>query len=78
MNPDEVERYSLGDFSEAEAAPFDEHLLVCEVCRKNVEASDAYVAAMRAAGSQIRQKTDKSHLRSRSCAKLRAAAGRSG
>jgi anti-sigma factor RsiW len=56
MNPDEIEKYSMGTFSATEAAPFEEHLLVCEVCRAHVEASDAYVAAMRAAAKETRRK----------------------
>jgi len=56
MNAEEIEKYSLGGLSEEQAAPFDEHLLLCEVCRKSVEASDAYVAAMRGAARQVRQR----------------------
>lgn len=55
MNAAEIEKYSLGDFPVEEAAGFDEHLLICELCRQSVEASDAYVAAMRGAARQIRQ-----------------------
>ena len=55
MDAEEIERYSLGDFPEQEAAPFDEHLLICGLCRTQVEASDAYVAAMCGAARSIRQ-----------------------
>jgi anti-sigma factor RsiW len=55
MDAEEIETYSLGGLSERDAASFDEHLLICDQCRTNVEASDAYVAAMRDAARQIRQ-----------------------
>ena len=55
MDADEIERYSLGDLAEREAAPFDEHLLICGLCRTKVEASDAYIAAMRGAASLVRE-----------------------
>ncbi len=55
MDAEEIERYSLGDLPEREAAPFDEHLLICGLCRTKVEASDAYLAAMRGAASLVRQ-----------------------
>ena len=55
MDSEQIERYSLGDIPEREAAPFDEHLLVCGLCRTKVEASDAYIAAMRGAASLTRQ-----------------------
>jgi anti-sigma factor RsiW len=58
MSPEEVERYSLGELSDAESALFDEHLLICDSCRVAVEASDAYVQAMRAAAGKIRSKID--------------------
>jgi len=56
MNAEDVERYSLGSLSDEEAAGFDEHLLICELCRSSVEASDEYVASMRAAARKIRGK----------------------
>jgi anti-sigma factor RsiW len=55
MDAGEIEAYSLGDLSDREAAPFDEHLLICDLCRTKVEASDAYIAAMRGAARLIRQ-----------------------
>jgi anti-sigma factor RsiW len=78
MNPDEIEKYSMGTLSEAEAAPFDEHLLVCEKCRTLVEASDAYVAAMRAAAKRTRQRAGEVKPRSRFDAKTSGAVGRIG
>jgi len=55
MDEEEIERYSLGGLSAEESAPFDEHLLICERCRAEVEASDAFVAAMRGAARRLRQ-----------------------
>jgi len=55
MDAEEIEAYSLGDLSDLEAAPFDEHLLICDLCRTKVEASDDYIAAMRGAARLIRQ-----------------------
>jgi anti-sigma factor RsiW len=59
LNGEEAERYSLGAMSEEEAAHWEEHLLVCETCRREVAASDAYVAAMRAAAKKLRKGTKK-------------------
>jgi hypothetical protein len=55
MDAEAIERYSLGDLPERESAPFDEHLLICGVCRTKVEASDAYIAAMRGAAGLVRE-----------------------
>jgi hypothetical protein len=46
---DDLEQYSLGRLGEEQAAPLEEHLLVCETCRGRVEEFDEFVAAMRAA-----------------------------
>jgi len=73
MDEDEVETYSLGGFSERGAAPYDEHLLICDLCRANVEATDAYLAAMRGAMRQIRQTARQAKPESRPRAKTRAA-----
>lgn len=55
MDAEEIESYSLGCLAAEEAAPFDEHLLICEKCQAMVEACDAYVAAMHGAALRIRQ-----------------------
>lgn len=78
MNPDEIEKYSMGKLSKTETAPVDEHLLVCEKCRTQVEASDAFVAAMRAAAKQIGKGAGKTKPRNRSGAKTTGAVGRIG
>ncbi|HMD71556.1 MAG TPA: hypothetical protein VKF41_09445 [Bryobacteraceae bacterium] len=73
MDAEEIESYSLGSLSEGEAAPFHEHLLICGQCRKKVEASDAYVAAMRGAARLIRQTAAQAKAGSRSGARTRSA-----
>jgi anti-sigma factor RsiW len=48
-----VERYSLGRLTEDECAAFEEHFLACEACQARLQASDAYVMAVKAAGAQL-------------------------
>jgi hypothetical protein len=55
MDPRDIEGYSMGTMPEEVSAQFEEHLLVCETCRKRVTASDEFVRAMRQAAGQIRQ-----------------------
>src|SRR6266404_1145335 len=54
MEEDEVERYSMQEMSDVESGPFEEHLLICEVCRNRVQEADIYVSAMQCAGTQAR------------------------
>ena len=53
---DELEKYSMGDLREAEAAGFEEHLLPCEPCQQRLAETDVYVAAMRRALWQWRNR----------------------
>jgi hypothetical protein len=47
---DEMERYCLGKVKkEAELAPIEEHLLVCESCVERVEKAQRYVDTMQVA-----------------------------
>jgi len=46
---EELELYSLGRLEEGQSTPIEEHLLVCESCRRQVEEFDEFAAAMRAA-----------------------------
>ncbi len=46
---DVLELYALDRLTEADIAPVEEHLLVCQACRDRLVEWDAYVAAMRAA-----------------------------
>ncbi|HUA57375.1 MAG TPA: hypothetical protein VML19_01385 [Verrucomicrobiae bacterium] len=50
LDREEIEQYSLGLLPEVDSAPIEEHLLTCENCRSRVEDSDAFIAAIRAAG----------------------------
>jgi anti-sigma factor RsiW len=45
----DLDAYALDRFAEPDAAPVEEHLLVCGECRGRLAAWDEYVAAMRAA-----------------------------
>ena len=49
------ERYSMGTLSDEEAEQIEEHLLICEACRRRVAESDTYIAAMRRAAAQLRR-----------------------
>ncbi len=46
---DELEQYSLGRLGDEQATPLEQHLLLCENCRRRVEEFDEFVAAMRTA-----------------------------
>jgi len=50
-----TERYSMGTLSGEEAEKIEEHLVICEACRRRVAGSDAYVAAMRRAAARVRR-----------------------
>jgi anti-sigma factor RsiW len=45
----------MGTLSGEEAEQIEEHLLICEACRRRVTESHAYVAAMRRAAAQVRR-----------------------
>ncbi len=45
IDDDDLERYALNRLDETEAAPIEEHLLVCEECRKRLAEWDAYARA---------------------------------
>jgi hypothetical protein len=46
---DRLEMYAMERPPEPEAAPLEEHLLVCKQCRVRLAEWDAYIAAVRAA-----------------------------
>src|SRR5690242_13488086 len=56
---EEIEKYSLGDLSEPEAARFEEHLLICQSCQNRVAESDLYVTGVQAASAQKRREERK-------------------
>ncbi|MCL5742619.1 MAG: hypothetical protein M1541_01640 [Acidobacteria bacterium] len=49
IDDDALEAYSLGRLVDTEAAPIEEHLLVCAECRDRLTGWDDYIAAMRKA-----------------------------
>ncbi len=49
IDDDALEAYSLGRLADAEAAPIEEHLLVCAECRDRLTGWDDYLTAMLAA-----------------------------
>jgi hypothetical protein len=57
-HPDEgeLEKYSMADLREEEAAGFEEHLLICQHCQQRLAETDVYVAAMRRAAWQLRNR----------------------
>ncbi len=59
LGEEQIERYSLGEVSEGEAASWEEHLLLCETCRRLVEQSDAYATAMGRAAALLRAESKK-------------------
>ncbi len=53
MEPEELERYSLGYMTPAETARVEEHLLVCEQCREKLDETEGYAIAMKAAAAEM-------------------------
>ena len=49
VDGDVLERYAMGRTTATEAAPIEEHLLVCAGCRDRLSDLDAYIPAIRAA-----------------------------
>jgi anti-sigma factor RsiW len=55
IDPEDLERYAMGRASEEELARYEEHLLLCEMCRSALLETDSHVAAMRIAAAGIRR-----------------------
>lgn len=55
MNPEEIEDYSMGDLPESMAPAFEEHLLLCEMCRDGVTEADRFARSVQLAGEQMRR-----------------------
>jgi len=55
---DALERYSLGVASEAEAEPFEEHLLVCPECQDRLAEMDLFVRATRLAARNLQERPE--------------------
>jgi anti-sigma factor RsiW len=45
----ELDRYALGQLSQFEIAPLEEHLLICANCQGRLRLTDQFIAALRAA-----------------------------
>jgi hypothetical protein len=58
LEDDVLELYSLGRLQEPELSSAEQHLLLCQACRARLEATDAYVAAMRAALKDLKTVSD--------------------
>ncbi len=64
LDEEQAERYSMGALSEEEEARCEEHLLVCGMCRQQVDSADEYVGSMKiAAAATIEQPQHKSRFR---------------
>ena len=53
VEPEELERYSLGDTPAEEAAGVEEHLLICQHCRLKLDQTEEFLAAMQAAAAKL-------------------------
>ena len=47
MDAEDLERYSIGNSSEEESEPLEEHLLTCDDCRERLRETDDYLFALR-------------------------------
>ncbi|HEY1341965.1 MAG TPA: zf-HC2 domain-containing protein [Bryobacteraceae bacterium] len=59
IDAQDLEQYAMGHAPEETAARIEEHLLVCEACRAQLAQTDAYVAAMRKAAAELRDREAK-------------------
>jgi hypothetical protein len=55
MEAEDLERYSVGNSSEDESEPLEEHLLTCDDCRERLRETDDYLVALRTTASQLRR-----------------------
>jgi anti-sigma factor RsiW len=53
IDDDALEAYSMGRLAEAEAAPIEEHLLVCPLCQDRFAEWDTYIRSMQSAMRRI-------------------------
>jgi hypothetical protein len=54
VEEEELERYSTRAMNEAQAAGVEEHLLVCETCRRRLDEAESFLRGVNAAGRKIR------------------------
>src|SRR4051794_17253939 len=59
MDAEELEQYSLGDASSDAHAALEEHLLICEHCRAQLQKTDEYVLAVRSAAQYQREAAER-------------------
>jgi hypothetical protein len=56
ISDDSLERYSMGRLTEAQIAPIEEHLLICEECRDRLVLADFDIAVIRKVLKQRRER----------------------
>jgi len=59
MDEEELEQYSLGTADSETNTALEEHLLVCERCRKQLQNTDQYVFAVRSAAQHQREAAER-------------------
>lgn len=52
FSEDAMEEYAMGRFSAEDAAQFDQHLLACPDCRRELKEVQDYIRLMKGAGSE--------------------------
>ena len=58
IDEETLECYALGRLNEEEAAPVEEHVLVCHICQDELAAADEYIRAVRAAAPKLASEPD--------------------
>jgi anti-sigma factor RsiW len=59
IDEETLELYALGRLAEEEAAPVEEHLLVCHSCQDRLASTDEFIRTVRAAASNLPPKKPK-------------------
>jgi hypothetical protein len=59
LDEEAAEKYSLGQLSSKRTAEIENHLLLCDLCRKAVVDADEYIAAMRHAAAKTRKEENR-------------------
>ncbi len=54
LDEEQLETYSMGNTTEEEVSRVEQHLLICERCRKQLEETDAFVFSMHHASRRLR------------------------
>ena len=55
VDDEAIERYSVGETPEGEVARLEEHLLICESCRRRLAETDVYGSSMQRASAELRR-----------------------